>query len=358
MSLTQSEGTAQLPLDLLETLRLKPEQITQADGMVNAWITAIKQTNGQRDEKTGELIGSPKTIGIYERTMRVFRKALHANGLDINSKCVEKAYNIDQLAQISLIAQSVAGWSEKKKAVSAATFNQRLAVLSSFYAHAIRQRWLLYNPVASVKRAKVQPYAGVKALDTEDVTDVIKSLDRQTPEGARNYVLLMVLLQTGRRVSEVASLQWQHVTLDRKTKKIRLDFTHCKGGKQMADELTEKESHDLLTWLRSFYGKDLLHLDKDAPLWPALARNPDYYGRAMTIQAISDVCKKYLGTSKVHRTRHTWAVTAEEAGMPVSEIQARLGHESLATTGRYLASLKKAKNKYADAIASMFGFDE
>jgi len=45
----------------------------------------------------------------------------------------------------------------------------------------------------------------------------------------------------------------------------------------------------------------------------------------------------------------------EDAGAKVSEIQARLGHESLATTGRYLAALKQADNKHADALATLFG---
>ena len=45
----------------------------------------------------------------------------------------------------------------------------------------------------------------------------------------------------------------------------------------------------------------------------------------------------------------------EDAGAKVSAIQARLGHESLATTGRYLAALKMADNRHADTLAELFG---
>jgi integrase len=48
----------------------------------------------------------------------------------------------------------------------------------------------------------------------------------------------------------------------------------------------------------------------------------------------------------------------EAAGAKVSDIQARLGHESLATTGRYLAALKSAENAHGDALAARFGFGE
>ena len=39
----------------------------------------------------------------------------------------------------------------------------------------------------------------------------------------------------------------------------------------------------------------------------------------------------------------------------MSDIQARLGHESLATTGHYLAALKRAENPQADAVAEILG---
>lgn len=46
----------------------------------------------------------------------------------------------------------------------------------------------------------------------------------------------------------------------------------------------------------------------------------------------------------------------ENVGAKVTDIQARLGHESLATTGRYLAALKQAENVHAETLASLFGF--
>jgi integrase len=47
----------------------------------------------------------------------------------------------------------------------------------------------------------------------------------------------------------------------------------------------------------------------------------------------------------------------EDAGAKVSDIQARLGHSSLATTGRYLQALRRSQNTEADALAELFGLD-
>jgi integrase len=41
----------------------------------------------------------------------------------------------------------------------------------------------------------------------------------------------------------------------------------------------------------------------------------------------------------------------------VSDIQARLGHTNLATTGRYLVALKKAENQHSEALAKLFGLE-
>lgn len=329
------------------------------DGMVQAWLSSLRLRNGQQDENNN-LTGSLKTMTAYEGTMKEFREALRHKGLDLDSAIVEESdhAHIDQLAEIALFAQEFASWSKRNRAVSNATYNQRLAILSSFYAYTMRQRWLKYNPIASVTRAKVQPYKGIKALNRDDIAEALKNINRSIPSGARDYALIAILLQTGRRVSEVATLQWKHVTIDRKSHLVTLDFEHCKGGKQMEDLLPLPTSNELLSWLRLFYGKDLRHLNEDAPLWVNLARNKEFYGSSLSIQAIGEICEKHLGTSKVHRTRHTWAKTMEEAGAKVSVIQSRLGHSSLATTGRYLAALNQAENEYADTIAAMFGIGQ
>jgi integrase len=51
-----------------------------------------------------------------------------------------------------------------------------------------------------------------------------------------------------------------------------------------------------------------------------------------------------------------FARMVERADTKVSEIQARLGHKSLATTDRYLADLRRAENPYADELVWTFGF--
>jgi len=79
-------------------------------------------------------------------------------------------------------------------------------------------------------------------------------------------------------------------------------------------------------------------------------------GKRLSTRAIEQICQGRLGTRKAHVMRHSFA-RAGRRRRKVSEIQARLGHESLATTGRYLAALRADENPHADALAALFGLD-
>jgi integrase len=70
-------------------------------------------------------------------------------------------------------------------------------------------------------------------------------------------------------------------------------------------------------------------------------------------QAIGDICKKYLGTSKVHTTRHTGTLLRLKAGATVQDIKKQLGHDSLATTDYYVEILLQGPDKHATHVEAM-----
>lgn len=96
-----------------------------------------------------------------------------------------------------------------------------------------------------------------------------------------------------------------------------------------------------------------MDLSPDAPIWVSLSRNNQ--GKALTTWGIGDICQRRIGTAQVHTLRHTFARLLEDTGAKVSFIQSKLGHESLATTGRYLAALKADENPHGDDLAALMG---
>src|SRR5215470_15592384 len=154
---------------------------------------------------------------------------LHAHGKRITYDAGVEQQGLDldgDPGLLALAAQAFAYVPAKGKEPHKSTINHRLACLSSFYNYARRKK--LYtgdNPIEAVDRAKVQEYAYAEPLDEETVHAALAAIDQSTMRGARDYALLSVLLQTARRVQEVASLQWQHVSMRRG--KARLTFEHA-----------------------------------------------------------------------------------------------------------------------------------
>ena len=294
-------------------------------------------------DSKGKRSGSSKTHKAYSDTLTDFRAALRSKGLDLDS----------DPRPVRLTAQAWAGASKRGNEVTPATFNQRLAVVSSFYTFANRAELLIgVNPIERVDRRKVQEYASAIPLAANDVKKRMAAIDRGTVEGKRDYALLAVALSTGRRVAELANLRKGDLLLS--DGRITLTFRHAKGGKVMTDTLDVRVSKAVIEYLAAACGPDFMSRPTNDPVWISLSHRNN--GKPVSSQTVADICERHLGTSKVHALRHTFAHSMEKSGAAASEIQSRLGHESLATTGRYLASLRKADNPHAAALADMFGF--
>ena len=320
-----------------DTDQQKPTTIvisTPLDVLIMGWIDA-------KWKKTG----SEKTRAAYRDTLAQFRTGLQRQGLDLDSQ------DDQALAHIALTAQAFSSFSARGRQVRPATINQRLAILSSFYEYAIRQGALKVNPIDRVERARVQQYGKSKALESSIVEQRLAAIDRASLQGKRDYALLAVLLDTGRRVSEVVALQTHNLELI--AGHFAVTFEHCKGNEEMHDTLSFAATHALIDWLESYYGTD--YMQESRPLWVVLAHDRRYHGKPLGGQSVADICFKRLGVSSVHVTRHSWAKGMDDLGVSAATIQERLGHKSLATTGRYLQRLRSGDNPYADKLAAHLG---
>lgn len=278
---------------------------------------------------------SAETRRAYASTLARFRQALAVVGLDLDAP----------YQQVALVAQAFAAAGQ----VRATTHNRRLAILSSFYGHAIARGLLaLPNPIDALRRRRVQPYRAARALDADGVRSSLAAIDRAAPAGLRDYALLSVALITGRRVSELAGLRMGDIE-GADSGRIRVLWRRTKGDETYADMLPPRVSQALCDYLDSQYDDwERTSPPAEAPVWASISRH--CAGQPISPQAIADICQRRLGTSKVHRLRHTFAHTMEQHGATISEIQRRLGHKSVATTSLYLQALTNEENPFAEAI--------
>lgn len=321
-----------------------PEKVTRLNLFIEEWL--LEKYHQTQSVKTRE---------TYRAILSHYRAALQQQGLDLD--------RIDCLPALVTTARLYSTFSARGQQVAVATSNLRLAVLSSFYEFAQRNDLLDVNPIDKIKRGKTRRYQGAHALAPEVVQARLRSIDTSTLAGLRDRALLLVYLQTCRRLSEVASLLWRDIQIETHRDQqglarelVTLTFERCKGAKRMVDQLPAGVSQILLAWVRTYYAEACIPLTPDAPLWVALApggRNGRNRGNQLGPQAIADICKKYLGTSKVHTTRHTGTLLRLKAGATVQDIKKQLGHDSLATTDYYIEVLLQGPDVYAEQVESL-----
>ncbi len=307
---------------------------------IQAWLHNKKQHSG-----------SDRTERAYRTTLEAFRQHLQSKGLDLDSETDLTLY-----LQVWADQGTPRAKANRDKGLSRATFNQRLAVVSSFYKFAARRKYLsVPNPAEGIDRGSVQAFGKAEPLNAEIAKTKLQDINRNTLAGSRDYILLHIALNTGRRRAELAGLRVGD--LRQEGEQIVVTWRRTKGGETAHNLLPKRLSAALLRYLEAVYQKPFKRVPPEVPVWIALAP-AHYYGHALTTQAIADICLKHLGTSKVHATRHTFAHEMERVGARVTEIQASLGHKHLGTTNAYLKALASAYNPHADELADLFGAEE
>lgn len=301
---------------------------------------------------------SARTRASYTSTLASACAALRFQRLDVDS------------ADEARIRAALEQWAARPRTrdgqpASAATFNQRLAVVSSFYRFAQGRELRradgepIGNPAAPVRirRKRTQAYRGAHAIAPGDIAARLAAIDRSSLVGKRDYALLSLALSTGRRIAELLGLTWRDA-LRAGDGVLTLDFRRCKGNKRLSNELAPPVAASLLAWLSAQYG-ELDTLAPDAPLWPSLSRSRRAYGwQPITPQAAARIWEQRLGVTKAHVSRHSFARAMLEAGARIDEIQAALGHSSVAVTARYIEALQSARNRHAGEVARLFGMAE
>lgn len=320
---------------------------------------------------------SARTRVEYHAVMEDFRAWLARVAIDLD--CGDH-HKLKQVAQV---------WSERASTVrgkragqepSTATQARRIAIVSSFYRFGLRSglhEWqrdkktgersyeeIVANPMRLMKRAKVQRYAEAQPIEPRELMARMRRIDRSTVTGKRDYALLSVALLTGRRIAELAAMARGGLTIARDGRvTVRWE---TKGAKVMRDHLDAKTSAVLLGYLRAAYATDdLTALRVNAPIWLAFsratrtreAREKEGVRQPMTASGIRRVCERWLDTSKAHVWRHSFTLLMEQSGASLSDIQARLGHASAATTAQYMNALKSADNPYSERIAALLGIE-
>jgi site-specific recombinase XerD len=271
---------------------------------------------------------SPNTVMAYRDALKLF--------FAFTSNHIKRA--TASLVLENLTAKTVLAFLadiESCRGNGVVTRNLRLAAIKTFVTYLISQDPLgagEYHRIAAIP-TKRAPRRVMGYLEVVEVQAILRAIDRDSPSGERDYVLLSLLYNTGARVQEICDLRIDSLRLD--TPAV---VTIVGKGRKTRHVPLWKETAQLL---RHYLARGTVAAP-DRALF--LNRRGTPIGRfgvrhvlRTRVHEASRTCPS-LDNRRVgpHTMRHSTAMHLLQAGVDLSVIKSWLGHVSLTTTHGYV----------------------
>jgi integrase/recombinase XerC len=212
-----------------------------------------------------------------------------------------------------------------------ATINRRLVALRRYFEWLRGEGAITFSPFEMLRRLRVKDQgadtgSGIRWLDDQEQAAVRRAV-RKT-EDPRDIAIIELLLGAGLRISELAALEYGDLTLKERGGEVRVRAAVGKGAKARSVPLDARTRQALRAYL------DVRQ--------PAVPRDPVFLGQRgpVTVKAVDYVVRKIGYMARVegltaHDLRHTFGKNMVNAGVPLDQVAALMGHSSLDTTKVY-----------------------
>jgi integrase len=212
--------------------------------------------------------------------------------------------------------------------LSARTINKTRNLIGAVFAYGVRKHGLHANPARATDKRREGQRPPLEVFTVQEIEKLA-----ETMEDRQDAAMVRIAAYTGLRMGELRALRWGDVGRDVVTVSRALsndELSTTKGGRVRHVPLVPqaREALDRLRERRDFTGRDELCVS-------------DWRGRPLSRYALADRFKRArdaagLRPLRFHDLRHTYGSLLAAAGIPVTEIQAAMGHADIQTTARYL----------------------
>lgn len=176
---------------------------------------------------------------------------------------------------------------------------------------------------------------------------VIKALIQNT-SNLKHRLLIEVAYDAGLRPFELVKLKWEDIDLDNNNGNIN----EGKGNKDRPVYLSNTATQHLKDYKETRKNKNCIYVFDSE--W-----NPNYHISKRTYQQVIKNAAKKAGIDlkiNAYRLRHSFGSHLKESGLPVEDIQPRMGHSSINTTLGY-ARIEKPKGKIISPLDDKYFTD-
>lgn len=270
---------------------------------------------------------SPKTLQTYAQTLNKFREWVEAQGNpDIDTDLIRD--------YVRYMTEEKSKWDDHPTnqtqgvGVSPRTINNIIRNLRVFFNFLVSERMISDNPAANVKYQEEQNDT-FEIFTDEDVLSLLSAPNKITYTGYRDYVMMLVLLDTGLRIGELTSIKIGDINFDNRCIVVNAEIAKTNKTRTVPISLiTAKELTKLIEYVR---------VDSDDYVFLT------QFGERYMADTFAKMLKKYgkkAGISGARISPHTFrnymAVKFLKTNGDPFTLMRILGHKDFAMTNRYV----------------------
>ena len=270
----------------------------------------------------------PDSITTNRRVLERFARSLAPSGVELRLLDVTEEKVKDYVTNLQSRQRK---WDNHPyhppiaESLSPFTVRKDVKILRGFGTWLAREGFA--NPFEDLDIPKVPKYM-VDVLTDEEISKIFDDLNPNTAIGSRLMAMLLLLLDSGLRISELVTARIPQLDLQRKQLRVI-----GKGDKERVVPFGARTAQAILRYINLYRANplrpeyDTIFLSLDGM---PLTRN--------SLESIMGRLRKASGITRLHGHlfRHTFAVKYLLNGGDLITLQAILGHESLEVTKRYL----------------------
>jgi integrase/recombinase XerD len=283
----------------------------------------------------------------FEKSVRPFiEKSLSAETRRAYGRVIKEFFLFHKTVElIEIKPMDVIRWRDSmiESKRSAATVSFKLSVVRSLFEYLKAGGFVQNNPALSklVTPPKLSEDLRGRALTVKEVNYILSGPDREKPEGARDYAILLTLLRTSLRVAEVcglksSSIRWSH---GRWTLKFII-----KGGRIRTIPLpsdVKKAIDEYLNLDRE--RRKILKSDGGSESWifqPISNYRTLVFDKPLSTTMVWYITRKWgefsgIGKVSPHDLRRTAITRALDKGLTYRQVQMMSGHKDPKTVMKY-----------------------
>lgn len=283
-------------------------------------------------EYVGQIDASPATVRTYSACVRRFVSWLTDREMTADYEAI-------------VIYKKHLGGTMKAKAI-----NTHLTAIKDLFKYLERKG--VNNPAKDVKKEKIAPGFVRDPLTAEQVRQILDSIDTSTLNGAREYALFKLLIQTGLRECEAV--------------RADLDDIQTKGNKTVLYVQGKGESEknnyvvlcpSVMAALNSYF--KARGAKPGEPLF--ISTSNHNRGERITTRTVQRIVKGLYERNGIisrnittHSTRHTAVTLSILNGANLQQAQAMARHKNINTTMLYFHNINRLEDNAEGRLEQLF----